>query len=229
LKEPDVFTRRGQALLAFLVRQKVTFISVAAVAATLIVAVYASDWWTERKSMRGWNAYLKAMKVEEGKRWEELKLVQQEFSNSRPGYFAAISLADHHFDLARKEGLKAGGNPANDAAEARAWYTKALQFSSLLSTEKQLVLINRGSTYEMANQLEEALTDYNSAASLAGEGKGIALLKVARVWQLKNDKPKATEVYESVASQFAPTEYGKIAKNYLREMKSPLFNTGRKK
>ena len=67
------------------------------------------------------------------------------------------------------------------------------------------------------------MADYTESAKIGFEGKALALLGQARVYELKKENTKAIETYEKVSADFLNSEYGKLAKNYLRRLKSPLF------
>jgi len=58
---------------------------------------------------------------------------------------------------------------------------------------------------------------------LGGDVRGLVLLNSGWVWELKGDTKKAEELYQKVAVEYADSEYAKLAKNYLRSLKSPLF------
>jgi hypothetical protein len=224
LKNPDEFVKKGRVLLSFLQAERLPFVGIGVVAALIIAGVYGFDWWNSRQSDLGWKAYNDALSASEPARWEDLKKVQGRFAKSRPGFFAAIAIGDHSLEDAKKEAVKEQGNPAVAAAQARDWYTKALAYSDLVATEKQLLLLNRGATYEIEKNFDPCIADYQRAADLQGEAKGLSLLNLARAYELKNDLPKATSTYEKVTKDFSNSEYSKQAKNDLRRLKSPLFN-----
>src|SRR5262249_17268616 len=98
-----------------------------------------------------------------------------------------------------------------------------LEFSDLLPIEKQLLRINRGNAEELQKKWDDALADYRAASEITGDAKGLAMLNLARVYELKGDTAKAGEIYEKVTIDFINTEYARQAKNNLRRLKSPLF------
>jgi tetratricopeptide (TPR) repeat protein len=224
LKRPDEFVRGGRSVIDFLVKQKKRFVPVLIVAGVSILAVYAYDAWNARKETAAWDAYVVAGKLPDAEKWEKLKSVHAEHGKSRAGFFAALDLADHNFDLAKKS-LSATPPVSNppEVTEARTWYTKALEYSDLLPKEKQLLVINRGNTSELAEKWDEALADYQQAEGIAAEGKPLAQLATGRVLEKKNDTAKAIEVYEKISVESQATEFGKVAKNSVRRLKSPLL------
>jgi tetratricopeptide (TPR) repeat protein len=224
LRNPDEFVKRGRVFLSFFYAERLPFIGIGIVAALIIAGVYGVDWWNGRQSDLGWKAYDDAMKASEPARWEELKKVYGKYAKSRPGFFAALSVGDHFFDEAKKEAVKDAGNPSAAATQSREWYTKALGYSELVGTEKQLLYLNRGTTYEMEKNFDQSLADYQKASEFSGQAKGLALLSVARAYELKNDLTKATATYQKVTKDFSNSEYSRQAKNDLRRLKSPLFN-----
>jgi hypothetical protein len=129
-----------------------------------------------------------------------------------------VEVADHYFDEAKKSPTTPA--PAETAVE---WYTKVLGGTGLVTGEKQLLLINRASSNEILKKYDEALKDLSAAAEMGGDIKGLAQLNTARVYELKDDKAKASEIYEKISADFLNTEYSKIAKNHLRRLKSPIF------
>lgn len=222
LKTPDEFVSKGRATLEFFVRQRSRFVPVLIVAVVVVAAVYAYDWWSTDRLEKGWATYQEILKATEAERWDKLKTFHQEHAQGRPGLFAAVTLADHYFDEAKKEAFK---DPAvvPSAVPAAEWYAKALAENSLLSGEKQLLHLNRGGALEMQKQWDAALAEFQAGADLAGEGKPLALLGLARVHEAKNENDKAVATYEKIAADFLNTEYAKLAKNSMRRLKSPLF------
>jgi len=227
LKNPDEFVTKGRATLDFFVRQQNRFIPVLIVVILAVAATYGYDYYNRQKQDKGWEAYAAALKLPEAERWEKLKTLHAELKSGRPAFFAAVGIADHYFDEAKKELAKAPpgtpeGKPASAAISAE-WYSRAAAEPSLLPAEQQLLHINRGGALEIAGQWDEAQQAYQRGADLAGDSKGLALLGVGRVHEAKGEAPKALEVYEKVAQDFSANEYGKMAKGSVRRMKSPLF------
>lgn len=225
LKNPDEFVAKGRATVDFFFRQRSRFLPVVILAVVLVAGVYGYDYWTNRKLEKGWLEYQVAMKAPVEQRWDKLKTLHNEQKSGRPAFFAAVVLADHYFDEAKKESLKDGAAPS--AVAAVEWYGRAMENPSLLSSEKQLLLVNRGGALEIEKKFDEALGEYQKAADLAGEGKGLALLNLARIYEIKGDKAKASEIYEKVSMDYMNTEYAKFSKNSLRRLKSPLFEASK--
>ena len=224
LKQPDAFVSRGQSILDWLFGHWAGVSTLLGTITLIVGSVYGYQYWNESKEETAWSSYTAAVKAAEPQRWEDLKKAANVAPDLRPGMMAAIALADHYFEEARKEALKdEKAAPGNNATLALEWYGKALQFGALLPSEKQLLTINRGNVYELMKKIDEAQADYKSASEIAGEGKPWALLNLGRAYEIKQDVTKATETYEKVSAVFANTEYSKRAKNSLRRMKSPLF------
>lgn len=224
LKQPDEFVRGGRSVLDFLVKQKKRFVPVLIGAAVVFTGLVVFDWWSARKDKAAWESYSTAAKAPEAERWDKLKAVYSEHGKSRAVFFAAIDLADHYYELAKKAvtATPPVTNPP-DATTAGEWYGKSLEFSGLLPKERQLILINKGNAAELAGKLDEALADYKQAEDLASDAKPLAQLSSARIHELKNEPDKAVELYEKVSVESQATEFGKLAKNSVRRLKSPLL------
>jgi tetratricopeptide (TPR) repeat protein len=229
LKNPDAFVIRGQRAIHQLIEQRTPLIAIAAFGLLVIFGFYGYQWYAAHRAEGSWQRLAEINKAPDAERWDKYKTLFNDVSWSRPKYFAAIALGDHYFDETKKEAIKAGGDINKSSASALEWYNKALDYGELLPKERQLVLVNRGSVYEMAKKYDEALADFQKAADLSQDAKGFALLNVAREFELKGDEAKAVQTYEKIALEFKETEYAKLAKNYLRRLKSPLFKAEPKK
>jgi hypothetical protein len=218
LKSPDEFVKKGSAGLEFILRhRKVVQIFLG----TLIggaVGYSLFTWWQSSRMEDGWTKFVEAEKAPEAERWDKLKALYTQGRRSRPTLFAAVAVADHFYNEAKKDAANVA--PAVTAVE---WYGKALEFGDLLPIEKQLLRVNRGNAQELQKKWDDALADYRAASEIAGDAKGLAMLNLARVYELKGDSAKASETYEKVTVDFLNTEYAKQAKNNLRRLKSPLF------
>ncbi len=223
LKNPDQFVVKGRHFIDELSDQRNIVFAVLGLCLLSGIGYYGYSLWVEHHEDKAWQAYITADRYPVEKRFPELKSVYGHYRSSRPTYFAALAIADHAYDDAKKEASKPNGDPSKSSAEAVEWYTNALKYSGLGPNEKQLVLIDRGGAYEVGKKYDEALADYRSSSEITGYGKGLALLGVGRVYELKNEIPKAVETYNKVASDLADTEFAKTAKNLLRRLQSPLF------
>jgi hypothetical protein len=223
LKQPDQFMKRGQAVFAFLLEKRKRFLPVLIGGAVLVGSVYAFDWWSQRKLEKGWVEYNRVNKLAGTERVDQLKVFQAGHAGDRPGYFAAVSVADYYYDEAKKEAVKKDGKPSEAATQAASWYGRALEFRGLLSGEKQLLYIDRGGAKEILGELDEANKDYQMAADFGGDPAGLARLSLGRIQEMKGDKAKAEEIYKKVSEDFVNTEYAKLAKSFLRRMSSPLW------
>ncbi len=223
LKNPDQFVVKGRHFIDELADHRSTFLTVLGVLAVIGLGYYGYSIWSDHHDSKAWQAYITADRLPVDKKFPELKGVYSKYNLSRPTFFAAVAVADHAYDDAKKEVAKPNGDATKSSAESVEWYTNALKFSGLGPNEKQLLLINRGGANEIAKKYDEALTDYRSATDITGYGKGLAMLGTARVYELKNEIPKAVEMYNKVSSDLADTEFAKTAKNLLRRLQSPLF------
>jgi len=230
MKKPDAFVKRGRAAMEYLAEQRMRVLPLVGGVFVVMLGAYLYDGWSGRKMEKAWEAYYSANKTAEPQRWENLNKVYTEWGHNRATYFAAVSLGDHYFNEASKTALKGEtpkGNPT-PATQAAEWYGKALNYGDLLPAEKQLVQINLGEALEIDAKYAEAQGAYQKAIDLGGDIKPYAELQLARVLQLKNDSKKALEIYEKLAAESSESEYGKMAKNQLRLLKSPLYqNTGK--
>ena len=224
LKNPDVFVQKGRHWLLDFEKYQTKLVPLLLGGLVLVIAGYGYQWWQRTAVEKSWRAYHEATKQVDAAKWEAMKNLVEKQSRTRATFFAAVELADHGFDEAKKALLKDSTQVPAGLEDVVKWYSKALEFSAILPSEKQLLLINRASAYEMQKKLEEAERDLKTAQELGQELKGLALLNAARILELKNDKPKAIETYEKVAADFLNTEYAKMAKNHARRLKSPSFN-----
>ncbi len=223
LKRPDQFVKKGQAVFAFLMEKRGRFLPVLIGGVVLVASVYAYDWWAEQKLEKSWVEYNRIAKVTGPERIDQLKVFQTDHSGDRPGYFAAVAIADYYYDEAKKESFKKDGKPQENATQAVSWYGRAIEFKSLLSGEKQLLYFDRGGAQEILGQLDEATKDYQMSADFGGEPAGLAKLSLGRIQEMKGDRAKAEEIYKKVSEEYVNSEYGKLAKGLLRRMSSPLW------
>ena len=225
IKAPDDFVRQGNRILDLVAenRQKVLILAIVLVLAVLVGYGYQS--WNHSRLAQGWNAYAAAIKLPEPQRYDALKSGYEHGRKTRATFFMAVTVADHAFDTARAALLKDPSTVPPTLAEAADWYSKALSYRDLLPSERQLLLIDRGQAYEMEKKFDLAGKDYQEAASLGGTLKGYALLNQGRLYELMQNKAQAQQTYEQVASDFLNTQYGQLAKNYLRRLKSPLLGS----
>lgn len=226
LKSPDTFVQRGRSVFGFLAAHRARFVTVAGVALVAAVLFYAYEWWSHSQSETAWTAFFEVQRKPEDKRLGEMEALYGKYGGTRAAQLAAVMVADRAFEEARTQSLK-GAKPET-AEKAIDWYGKALAFGDLAPIEKQLLLINRGKSKELAGKLDEALGDFEQGAGVEGPAKGLASLSVGRVWELKGDTEKARAQYQKVASEFLDTEYARLAKAYLRALKSPILQEAMK-
>lgn len=228
LKTPDEFQAKGFKALDWLAQRRASFLPVLGGLLVVVALVYAYDWWSSDRERNQWETYQTALKAPEAERWDRLKTLFQDAKGSRPALFAAVNLGDHYFEEAKKELLKDANAVPPSAATSGEWYAKALETRGLLSGEKQLLHIDRAGSFEMEKKWDEAIAEYQKAADLDGEAKGWAQIGVARAHEGKGDAAKAIETYEKVASESQTSEYGKLAKNSIRRLRSALFGNAPK-
>lgn len=225
LRHPDQFQKKGQDFLEVILANKRHLIFLLAGILVVVIGAYGYSLWDDHRTETAWNVYHTASKASDKEKWEAYKKVYVEHKGTRAALFASTSLADYYFEEARKSVLKDSKSTPPETAQAIEWYSKALEFNGLLPQEKQLLSINLGNANEMAGKYDESLKLYQSAQEGGSQIKGYALLNVARVYELKNDKAKAIETYEKVAADFINTEYAKMAKNNARRLKNPSLNS----
>lgn len=224
LNKPDQFVEQGRHVLELFVGYQTKILSAIVGILVILLGGYGYQWRKTSRNEQGWKVYFEVNKTAEPERWEKLKKVSSDYSSLMVGQFAATQIADHYFDEAKKQSEKDAGVIAPSANLATEWYSKALSSSALIApNERGLLLINRAGSYEMAQNWDAAMADYTESAKIGFEGKALALLGQARVYELKKENTKAIETYEKVSADFLNSEYGKLAKNYLRRLKSPLF------
>lgn len=223
LRSPDEFVKQGTHFLEVFVGHQRTLAIGLAMVLVGFLGWYFYDWRTTSQNEAGWKEYGEVMKLADGERWERLKKMASQYSSVASGQFAATQLADHYFDESKKQAEKDPKVVPPSAALAVEWYSTALKYSKLSPSEKGVLLVNRGGAFEVAQKWDEAMADFSESVKIGFEGKPLALLGQARVYEIKNQLPKAIETYEKVSADFLNTEYGKLAKNYLRKLKSPLF------
>ncbi len=223
LNQPDEFVKQGRHVLEWVVGHQKKLLGAVIVAALMGLSYYFYDQSRDAKNAKGWDQLAQINKLPEAERWDKFKKVAEDFSGVPVGQYAASTLGDHYFDEAKKASEANPKVPSTQAPLAVEWYGKALSYSKLNANEKGLLLINRGEAQELAQKWDEALTDYLEAAKIGFEGKPLALLGQARIYEIKKETAKAIETYEKLSADFLNTEYGRLAKNYLRRLKSPLF------
>lgn len=225
LRHPDQFQKKGAVFLELLLANRNHLIFLLAGILVLVIGAYGYSLWDEHRVETAWNVFHDASKANEKDKWALYQKVYSDHKGTRAALFAASALADFYFEEARKGVLKDPKVQPPETNLAIEWYAKALEFPGLLPQEKQLLSINLGNANELAGKYDEALKLYQSAQEGGGQIKGYALINVARIYELKNDKAKAIETYEKVAADFINTEYSKIAKNNVRRLKNPTLST----
>lgn len=223
LKNPDEFIQKGTAIMDVIQERRSWVLPVVGGVVLIMIGWYAFEWWSRQNTEKGWAAVYSASKQPEPQRWDELKKTYESQSKTRATLFAASEIADHHFDLAKTAVLADASKISDDAGTAVDWYSKAIDYKGLEKMEKQLLLMNRASAYELQKKYDESLKDLNTAAEMGGDLKALALLRTGQIWELKGDATKANELYAKVSTDFMSSEYSKMAKNSIRRLKSPAL------
>lgn len=224
LKTPDTFVQKGRHWLGLIASQKTRFFPILLAVLVIVGGVYGYEWWSNRALDKAWDAYNAAGKHSEPEVWEKLRQFHSKYRRSRPGFLAAVALGDHAYDEKKAGSAFQGSDPGASSVE---WYSNALTFSGMLPQERQLILINRGKAYELSKKWDDALNDFKKAGEEPGELRAIALLNVARAYELKDDVKQALETLEKVTVDYLNTPYANLAKNSIRRLKSPLFQSKR--
>ncbi len=222
LKTPDTFQKKGGQVFTFLVQQRVLFLTVIGIVVTVAVGSYSYNLWKDRQLEKDWEKLQVVMKAPEAERIGKLKAVCGELKG-RPLEYCAASLGDLLVEEAKKQIAKDVNAVPAEGNQAIEWYTKALDSGSLLDSEKQLLLMNRGAAYALLKNWDGAFKDYEAASQITAEGRPLAMLELAEIHLVRGNNDKAIEVYEKLSGEFKSTEAGKMAKNILRRMKSPIF------
>lgn len=223
LSRPDEFVQQGTHVLELVLGHQKKILSGLATVAVLALGFYVYQWKVDSKNEAGWAEYAGVIKKSDKEKWEGLKKLAENYSSVPVGQYAAVQLADHYFEEARKGSSTDGQSKSSNVNLAVQWYSEALKFSKLTPGEKGLLLVNRASSHELDQRWDDAMRDYVDAANLGFESKPLALLGQARIYEMKSEPQKAIELYQKISSDFLNTEYGRMAKNYLRRLKSPLF------
>lgn len=223
LKGPDAFVRRGSSIVTFLVERRSFFVVLLSVSAIGIVAFYGIDHWRKKRLETGWNALLQAQKLEESQRWDGYKKVYETHSNIRPGFIAALRVADHFFDESRKLSYQELEKAKPIALQAAEWYLKARGFSGLLPTEKQLLGIDYGLALELSSQVDLAISEYRVASEIPGDARAFALLKLGGAYESQGNRAQAEAAYQKITVDFSSSDVAPEARNGIRRLKSPNF------
>ncbi len=225
LKKPDEFVVQGVSFMerAAHYQKQILFAAVGIVVGA--IAYYSFGWWQDRQLNQAWIAYNTAVSTEGNAKWGALEAFHKEYTNTRPGFLAAVALGDHAFEEQKKALFEKG--ETGKEHDAVKWYTEALKFGKLVPFEEQLLLINRGKAQELGKHWGEALADYEKAAAISGEAGGLAALNAGRALEQQGEREKASTQYDKVAAQYADTEYARLAKIYRRTLNSPLMAPGK--
>lgn len=223
LKRPDEFVQLGRKLVEKVLHSGQWVLVMVGTIALVAGAYYGYQWYRERSLDEGWQAYYVAMQVEGDKKWEELPAAYEKLSG-RPKQMLAAQLADHYFQKKVDAGLGKQPIVPNAGKLAVEWYQKSLEYSELLPEERQLLLLGLATSQQLEGELDSALANLDKAKALGGPLRALVLFRMGRVLEQKGDNPKAIESYQQVTVEFADTEYAKSAKNFMRYLKSPLFD-----
>lgn len=225
LKNPDAFVAKGTQLLGRFSKSKWGLWPILGLGLMLGVGFYGLDSWEEQKEQKAWGLFYQATQVAEADKWVQYESVYAAYPKNRAGMLAAVELADHFVEEAKKAEKSANDSLKESSAKAIEWYLKAQGFPGLLPVEKQLLLINQGNAEELIKDYGASLSTYEKAVQIKGPAKALALLGLGRSQEALGEKEKAGQTYEKIFMEFASTEYAKTAKMHWRKLKSPLFNS----
>ncbi len=230
LKKPDGFVQLGLRALGALFQERNYVMGALVCVALAAAAYYGYSAWNRRVLARDWLAYYQAETAKESEQVAKYKQAYENGGKTRAAFLAAVALGDHYFQSAQSKVQAATGKDLEPslsldqaAQNSVDWYRKAGEFSFLLQAEKDLLTLNLGQAFELQGKADEAQSVYQKVADGNGPSRAMALLSVGRIWEAKKNSEKAKATYQAVATDFANTEYAKIAKNYLRRMDSPLL------
>ena len=222
LKKPDAFVGGGRQLLAKLMSQPKRLLQLGVGLVVLGLAVYGYNTYKHMQLEASWLAYFEATQKPEAEKWQALEAFYGQGAKNRARFLAAVELADHHYEAASQPDATADKAKASTQAAAE-WYGKALEYSGLVAAEEQLLRINVGAALEMQGLKQEALVEYQAAAKMDARSKAWALIQVGRVFESQEKPAEARQAYQQVVENHGTTEYGKMAKNYLRRLDSSLM------
>ena len=67
------------------------------------------------------------------------------------------------------------------------------------------------------------LTGLSRTAVTGPEGRYVLAQLPPGIYEIRADKAKAEQTYQKIINEFGNTEYGRLARGFLRRMASPLF------
>jgi len=94
--------------------------------------------------------------------------------------------------------------------------------------ERELLILNQGTALETQEKWAEAQSRYEVVAKGSSEAKPLGMIHQARLLERQAKPEDAKKLYQAVASDFPTTDYARVARNYLRQMNSPLLGTSGK-
>lgn len=223
LKQPDNFVALGQKALVALLKQKTVLLAGLGGVLAVALAFYGYGAWKDRQLNRGWIAFYQAEEAKEAEKPAKWKEAYEKGGSTRAAYMAAVTLGDYYFKAFETPVPNTTLEQAADLAVE--WYNKALSFSLLLASERELLTLNLGQALELQKKTDEALATYQKAVAMGGQSKPLALLHVGRLLEAKKDSEAAKAAYQSIIADFAMSEYARVARNYLRRMGSALLES----
>ncbi|MGK5083789.1 tetratricopeptide repeat protein [Bdellovibrionota bacterium FG-1] len=136
---------------------------------------------------------------------QKFKMVISQYSGTRAGYEARMSLASVYFDHGR-------------AAQALPLLTEAID-AAPSGFEKALALSALGYSQENLGKYAEALLAFEKALNIGEAGiKGDLLLAIARCHEALHDTPKARSTYDRILAELPNTDAAKTAETLKTQL-----------
>jgi len=214
--------RKGREFLFYLAGHKSGWVPLLIVGVLLILGYYGYTAWSDNRSKEAWTAYYEATQKEDKDKIAAYEKVYQDWSSTRAGFLAAVSVADKAFSDAKIPAMKSQDGQVNAelAQKASDWYGKALGFGGLVPQEKVLLMINQASSLEMGKKYDDALAMLQKAQGSATEYLPMVLWNQGRLNELKQDPKKAEEIYQKVIKDYPNTEFARFSKLNIKRMKT---------
>ncbi len=222
LKRPDEFIRKGRWLLDSLAEHRMWVLG-ALGGLILIVALWmvVSEIQDSRLE-KSWDELYAAEQKKGADRNEALRQVYRHWKRTRCGALAAMEFADASLAQAKTLGEPESVEAARVAAD---WYGKALEFRYYVLSERDLLTVNLGQSWEMAKDYTRAQKGYEEASHSSDSATRYwALLQLARLAHVQHDDAKAEKTWRTVIGLAGDTVWGKQARQAIRVLSSPLMH-----
>ena len=104
LKTPDLFIQYGKQVLSFLLSHRTKLFGVLGMIILVPALMMSYNTYQNSRQNKAWEAYYLATKnIQEHQKVDALKSVSKDYAKTRPGFLAALFLADQSLDKAQKK------------------------------------------------------------------------------------------------------------------------------